>query len=358
MSAKLRHIPSLDGLRAVSIILVVAGHAYHTLPVHSETVDVLNIFVGNADLGVITFFVISGYLITRLLRAELEKQGGISLRHFYLRRMLRIFPAFYLYVATISVLAALGVIGTSTKSILAAASFLLNYSQFWDPGAQSAQHFWFVGHFWTLALEEQFYLLWPLALVVCGLDRSRRVAIAIIFLSPLLRVLTYYFWPEGRTQTALMLPTAADSMMVGGALALSEGREHFEAVVSRMSLPRVALGALVVAFVVSPLLHHRYAGAYDLPLGRSVNALAMAVVILHATRAPGMWLGRLLNSRVAVFVGTLSYSLYLWQQPFLTPLNTTWAGCFPINLGVSLIAALASHYLVERPFLGMKDRRR
>lgn len=353
----MRHIPSLDGLRAISITLVIIGHAYNTVPSHTPATDMAAMFLGNANLGVTTFFVISGYLITRLLRGEQERLGHISLRGFYFRRVLRIFPAFYLYIATIAVLVALGVLATTGRSILAAGSFLLNYCQFWDPGAQSARHFWFVGHFWTLALEEQFYLLWPLALVSVGLGCSRRLAFAILVVCPVLRVLTYLFWPEGRNQTALMLPTAADSMMAGAVLALSEGNARFEAWVARLSLPLAAFGALLVVGILSPLLLHRFMGAYDLPVGRSVNALAIAVILIYVTRSSDSWMGRVLNCRIAVFTGTISYSLYLWQQLFLTPLNQTWTGLFPCNLGLSLVAAMVSHYVVERPFMRLKERR-
>src|SRR5882672_6614569 len=92
-------IPSLNGLRAISIALVLMGHAAATMPYDSPMLRLAMHFLGNANAGVLTFFVISGYLITTLLRTEMERHGTLDLRGFYLRRVLRIFPAFYAYIA-------------------------------------------------------------------------------------------------------------------------------------------------------------------------------------------------------------------------------------------------------------------
>lgn len=351
-----RRIPSLDGLRAVAVLLVMMAHALSTVPEPLKPSFPWKLWIGNATLGVTIFFVISGYLITRLLRQELESRGGISLRNFYLRRVLRIFPEFYMYILVIALLSLSGVIATAPNSILHAATFLLNYSQFWTPGEQSLYHQYFIFHFWTLALEEQFYLFWPLLLVLCRLARAKQAAILALFLCPLLRVLTYYVWPEARSQTAFILPTAADSMMAGAALALCEGDFKFEGWLAHINLRVTALIAGIFAFLISPILSDRFSGAYDLPIGRTLNIAALTLVLLYVTRNPSGVVGKLLNSRFAVFLGTLSYSLYLWQQLFLTHWNTTWSGLFPVNFVVTLVAALASYYLVGRPFLRIKDR--
>ena len=180
--------------------------------------------VGNARIGVATFFVISGYLITYLLRRESEQRGRISLRGFYYRRILRIFPAFYSYLIVIALLAPLGVVTTGAYALLAAGTFTINYWTLMQHNpAATADGYWFVGHFWTLSLEEQFYLLWPLTLVLCGLYRARWVALTLIVVSPVIRLATYYFWPAARDGIDVMLFTNFDALMVGGAIALIRG---------------------------------------------------------------------------------------------------------------------------------------
>ena len=114
--------------------------------------------------------------------------------------------------------------------------------------------------------------------------------------------------------------------------------------------------AAITAFLISPLLNAKFAGAYELPVGRTITAVSIAIIILYATRRPETLVGRMLNSRVMAFIGVLSYSLYVWQQLFLTSLNTTWTGKYPVNLAVCFAVATISYYFIERPFLRLKDR--
>jgi len=170
-SAPLRgsRLSSLDGLRAVSIAGVLLAHASASTDGASET-GLLKVAERAGSLGVLFFFVISGFLITTLLRREIEKTGRIDLRGFYLRRVLRIFPAFYTYLAVIAGLTASGVLNISAGELTAAGLHVWNYSGLW--GARTVDGGWFLGHFWTLALEEQFYLVWPLSVAWIGLRRG------------------------------------------------------------------------------------------------------------------------------------------------------------------------------------------
>ena len=154
---KSRTIPSLDGMRATSILLVVAGHsAEHftsslRIPVRS--------YLLFAHTGVSVFFIISGFLITSLLLKELDATGTIGLRRFYLRRSFRIFPPFYLYLSIVSLLTLAGVFHIQLRALLFAATYMSNY--YLGPGGSSAA----LQHTWSLSLEEQFYLVWPAALL-------------------------------------------------------------------------------------------------------------------------------------------------------------------------------------------------
>src|SRR5215831_9782405 len=167
-------IPSLDGLRAISILLVVAGHSFD----EGRSPLLFELFGHLGNYGVRIFFIISGFLITTLLLKEYTKTETISLRSFYLRRALRIFPAFYVYVAVICILAVLGVVSLLRGDVLHAVTYTMNYH---------TTRGWYLNHIWSLSVEEQFYLIWPAALLFAGPGRAPRIALATVILAPFIR---------------------------------------------------------------------------------------------------------------------------------------------------------------------------
>lgn len=349
-------IPSLDGLRALSIMLVLVGHSAETLPESTPSwFKSLWLFFAKGSLGVDVFFVISGFLITTLLMWEFNTTGAISLRNFYFRRVLRIFPAFYFYIFVICILNYLGMLDLSRTTIISAALYLWNYKHYWDHSRSDSE--WFLGHFWTLAVEEQFYLFWPLAVA-----RFRKVnvliwiAIGLILLEPPVRLLCYFFDPFSRPQNGIMFHTTADVLMFGCAGALLFPHERFQRILDTLDRWRAPIVAMLVLFVLSPTLQSRYHAAYSHSVGLTLDSLCILCVVLWAIRHAGSHVGRLLNSRIFVHVGIISYSLYLWQQLFLTARNTSLAGSFPLNLVVTFAAAEFSYFAIERPFLGMRRR--
>ncbi|MGO8698136.1 MAG: acyltransferase family protein [Limisphaerales bacterium] len=307
-------------------------------------------------MGVRLFFVLSGYLITTLLLQERRSTGSISLPKFYARRALRIFPAFYVFFGCILVLRSAGYVSVPKSQLLAAATYTYNYLIAWPRSAGTAQN-WFLGHLWTLSLEEQFYLFWPATLLLLGDRRSLKAAWSIVILTPLVRVGSYYLFPGWRGSLDMMLHTAVDSIMVGCVLALilHKGLPPSIAggVKSKVALP----GALVFLLFVSPLLTHRFKGMYLATMGYTLDAVGAALIILHASvLGPDKSLARVLSLPPLVFIGRLSYGWYLWQQLFLTRLNHTWSGAFPVGVVCSFGAALGSHCLIERPFLRLKRK--
>ena len=145
----------LDGLRAIAVLFVIAGHV--VLFRFASTVSSLPVFATRvagslAVTGVEIFFLISGYVIARLLLAERTESGKVDLRAFYARRVLRIIPPFYTYLTVVSLLTLVGYISTPATEVASSAAFLCN------TGVPCG---WFVGHSWSLAVEEQFYLMWP-----------------------------------------------------------------------------------------------------------------------------------------------------------------------------------------------------
>ena len=320
-SAGMKRIPSLDGLRAISISLVVVGH-WAELRYHS---DVAGAF---ANLGVRIFFVISGYLITTLLLKEYGKSSTIGLREFYVRRAYRILPAAIVFMLPVFV-----IFWHELRwyHMAAAALYLANFD---------FAHPWFLGHLWSLSVEEQFYFLWP------GVLRKwyrHRVAIlvGVVAFSPLYRVACHLLQLHGKADETF--PAVGDILAIGCLLAILAPRmprikaSWAVAMVVPVAVVPVYLGALrfhvtaVMLFVLWPLMRVSIAG-----------------LLLHVVQRP-YWI---LNVRPVVWLGKISYSLYLWQQLFAYSSHPRpwYFVLFPIVL------ASASYYLVEQPMLRVRER--
>lgn len=349
-------IVGLDGLRAVSILLVLAGHSWQTLALAEEFKTLGHYFANGARMGVSMFFVVSGYLITHLLHKEWELTGTFSLKAFYARRVLRIFPAFYTYLLVVSFLRFFGWIDTTYGDILTAGVFLKNYQHAFAIHSNDSN--WFVGHFWTLSLEEQFYLLWPVTILLVGMLRAHRVAFLIVLSSPLIRVITYYLWPASRGQLGIMLHTAAEPIMLGCLAALWQHYDFFERGLRRWASRQWPFLAAIFVLIISPTLVLRFGGMYGATIGMSLESIAVAFIMLWIIRHPKSLLVRILSTSALCHIGTISYSLYLWQQLFLTPRNQSWTGVFPVSLVLSFAIAQLSFSLIERPFLRSRDRHR
>jgi len=341
-------LPSLDGLRGLSIGLVLLGHALATMPAWPRWLYPIETVAANAELGVSFFFVISGYLITHLLMSERARTGRISLYNFYVRRVTRIIPAYYLYLGCVGLLAAGGCVQVRGKDFFAAAIFLWNYLP-WTAG-------WWLGQSWSLCIEEQFYLLWPATLLMLGPRRALKLALAIIALEPFIRVANYWLWPAARGRIPVMLHTRADILMFGCVLALAHEDRRAGAILERIGRPWIAGLAAVFIFTIDPFLGARWRGAWALPFGMSLEGAGIAAIVWWLMHNPATWAGRLFNRPALMWIGGISYSLYLWQQMFLTPLNRTLSGRFPLNLGCAIGVAAASYYLLERPIMRRRGR--
>jgi peptidoglycan/LPS O-acetylase OafA/YrhL len=325
----MRRIPSLDGLRALSIALVLAGHS---IPTNQWNWFLWKI-IGNGDLGVSIFFVISGFLITSLLLDEHSKTGGISLKTFYARRAFRILPPFYVFLFIVMLLRMAGVVDFSLQGWLSALLFVRDYWKVPD---------WWTTHTWSLSIEEQFYLLWPACLAWAGLARSRKVAVALIAAAPAIRILCHVLLPNVGWQEQHMFHMRVDSLMIGCAAAMFYDQLHFKW--------KWVGPAMIFLFVGSPYLLTRFHGYYLLPFGYSLDNPAIAYLLLYVVRNPGSVSGRVLNNRAIAHIGVISYSLYLWQQLFLGK----WY--FPWGVLGAFMAAELSWRIIERPALRLRDR--
>jgi peptidoglycan/LPS O-acetylase OafA/YrhL len=335
-----RAIPSLDGLRALSVLAVILGHS------HSEWLDRIpfNASFRNGGQGVGVFFVISGFLITHLLLAELRRDGSINLKRFYIRRTFRIFPPFYIFLLVIAVLASFRIVQVNMHAMLAAATYTWNYVPL--------QPVWILGHCWSLTLEEQFYLLWPACITFFSPRTNLKIASAIILLSPVSRVVTYFAWPSMRYHMAMMLHTHLDTIMTGALLALAIDLKLWEKA-RRLALHPIApIAALVFLTCVDTPAELRWRGMYLMTVGFSLENVAIAVILLYAVFRHESFLGKFLNLAPVRHFGVISYGLYLWQQLFTGDRTIL----FPLNIVFIVACAEMSYVLIERPSFRLRDR--
>ncbi|WP_347555476.1 acyltransferase [Robbsia sp. KACC 23696] len=349
VAAASKRIPSLDGLRAISICLVLIGHAMGTVPEHGALTKWFATLFGNDGFGVLVFFVISGFLITRLLIAE-DDRGHVSMGDFYRRRIFRIAPVALLYVAVVAILRATDAIDITWPSLLRGLFFMKDYDSLFADSRLKAGN-WFVGHMWSLSIEEQFYLFWPFIFLALNRRHAKWFALVVIVTGPLIRIAQYAAFDNLHLFVYFMLHTRMDSLMMGCFIALCYHDAWFERALETALRWRLPLLAILYAFLISPIITHYLGGKYQLTVGWSLENLCVAMLLLWVVRCPETPLGRFLNLRWVAGLGALSYSLYIWQQMFLTGHNHTWSGQMPISLLVVFVVALCSYHGFEKPMI-------
>lgn len=333
-------IPSLDGLRAISIGLVFIGHAADSNNAPAWFVR----FNHLGNFGVRCFFIISGFLITTLLLKEREKTGRISLKGFYIRRTLRIFPASLTFIGVIALFSAAGYVALKPGDLVHALTYTMNYHY---------HRAWWLSHLWSLSVEEQFYLIWPGLLLLMGNRRGARTAWGAVLVVPIVRAIMWFFFHADDSAMTRHFEANADALATGCLLSMYFNRissiDWYRRFQSSILFWFVALGLVLVGhglFIFNP-------GSFYI-LGQSIANLGTVLCIDWSIRNPGTRTGRLLNWGPVVYVGVLSYSLYLWQNVFLNPDWNDWPALLPFNLLLSCVLAAASYYLVEKPFLRLK----
>jgi peptidoglycan/LPS O-acetylase OafA/YrhL len=326
------YIPTLDGLRAVAISLVIFSHTtdYHIHPA----------IVSTGFVGVAIFFALSGYLITSRLLEEYEKNGRISLRNFYIRRAFRILPPAVFYLGTVWILTFTGVVICNRSAIRAALLFYINYTHI-DGSA------WRVGNFWSLAVEEHFYFLWPALLILFGLRKGWRTAAVGAVAISIWRILDDHFFILSRlfhesylNASSLRTDLTADVLLWGCCLAFLLRKPPAK--------PLGAVPATIIAICSGSLL----IALHDFPIANHVTILVhiLPTVLLGAlVAAPNAPIGRFLEFPVMRFIGRISYSLYIWQQLFLGGSGPRLP--MPFALAAILACALFSYAVIERPLI-------
>jgi peptidoglycan/LPS O-acetylase OafA/YrhL len=338
-----RHLSGLDGLRAVAALLVVVSHAgFERIP---------------GGMGVLAFFVLSGFLITRLMIVEEARSGTVSLSGFYLRRSFRIFPAFYAYFAFIIGLWLVRHAPINVPQAVSAFFYVNNYYQALNGDPSTG-----LSHTWSLSIEEQFYLLWPLAFLMLRGNGRRFSALAVaIPVLWLYRELLVYGFRVDQGYIYEALDTRADHLLIGCflAIALEEGRlASVWKVVCTSSVVVLFTIALLVASVVIGFtgIVDRYRDGVEFV----VQPVLFAVLIAQLIAFPHQAVTRAFNWTVVRYLGRISYSIYLYQQVVVYPVMKVFHA--HVLLGavacvcVTVVLASVSFYLIERPFLRLRDR--
>jgi peptidoglycan/LPS O-acetylase OafA/YrhL len=345
----------LDGLRGVAILLVLAFH--------------LNLLSGGF-LGVDIFFVLSGFLITALLAEEWQRHGSISLQGFYLRRGLRLLPAFLTLLLILALsslwLPSVEAARARRSEVIVAGCYIAN----WPMLHRTAMTL--LGHTWSLSVEEQFYLLWPMLLYgMLRLKMSHRQIIlfvgAAILVAAAHRMVLYQFHPIPAPEKAayvmrlyMGLDSRADTLLVGCLVGLLAAWQRLPR--SQRFVRRVGLASLVSVPFLSYLAVNRFLDHAQYYRGLfTAVALMVAVIIVRLLSGPSRLASLVLESRPLVFVGRVSYGLYLFHFPilyWLRPVGLGWR--YPaatlLVVGLTAATALISYYCIERPCLGLKDR--
>jgi peptidoglycan/LPS O-acetylase OafA/YrhL len=285
--------------------------------------------------------------------------GKLDIKAFYCRRILRIFPAFYLFLSFIVTLKGMGLIKISVPALTFAATHLINYSHatnlLFKIPEPPMPDYWFIGHFWSLSMEEQFYWMWPLTLLLLLRTRWYGILVAVILAMPLIRILTYFLFPGLRGQLTMMLHTGSDGIFSGCLLAICLAR--FPQISKRLLLsPWSIAGLAFYIYGFDPLLGRAMPRGFGIVLGLTLVIAAITLIVANVLLQEGTWYHWLLERRPLVFLGRISYSVYLWQQVFLTNLNTTFVGKWPVNLIAALLTGWLSYRFIELPFIRLKDK--
>lgn len=368
------YLPTLDGWRALAIGLVFFNHA--SFVPHFKLLKILHDY---GELGVDVFFAISGLLICSRLLEEERANGRISLCGFYIRRSFRIFPAAYTYLLVLAGLAIFRFVPMDWPAWSSALVFLRNYFTCFVRDTAVNR---FTGHFWSLAIEEHFYLLLPSLLVL--FPRRRKLVLGVLTVLAFAWLVVYLhitpspqrsiFW-ERRTDLHIA------SLLFPAWLALYLPSERARARLAKCLQPKFVVLLLALALLTHFIKKHAFPGhpvvpqtvnaplnpeTFVIPRGGSASWMNFVIpilfpfLILATMLNPGSWFSRPLEWLPFRFVGRISYSLYLWQQLFWVHPYHRWPiGCVEtpvIGMALALSAALASYFFIEKPLIRLGHR--
>ena len=357
---KLGYMPQLDGVRAIAVLFVLYEHFLHPG------------FFPFGTVGVVLFYVLSGFLITQILIRYKEKAGADkgkvwqAVRKFYIRRTLRIFPLYYLLIFLLAVLP------------------FYHVKQFW-PYLVYGINFYFYGqnewvepygHMWTVATEEQFYLLWPFLILFLSLTTLKRNIYLIIVGALVFRVLAFGYLNPHHQLIGLLSPSSFDAFGIGAWLAYVRMRENATYTLTDWKKWGV-LFALFGIYLFNTLPYEPTSYGVFFPL---CIALVSVWIIAKTSLGKTGLVGKILTWTPILFIGRISYGIYMWHVPAMDYYNQLillgeakgwhWidgsSPLFPrfsqlwqfatVQTAITLLLSVASYYLLEQPLNRLKDK--
>jgi peptidoglycan/LPS O-acetylase OafA/YrhL len=333
---RLEHQPALDGLRALAVIAVMVFHQNH---------------LGGGFLGVDVFFVLSGFLITSLLLIDHANTGKIVSFAFWRRRVRRLFPALLVLLAITALYAVTVARPESLESIRREAFATLVYIQNYWVLNHPEDFRYPLAHTWSLSIEEQFYVVWPLLLAgLVWITRRRRwLVVAVLGLALLSAALmsARYGNAQGRSAN-FSTETRAHELLIGAALGIALLGRRVSGRVLHIAGTMALLILVVAAFTAGDHAPFLYRGGYLL------IAVTTAVVITAAVSSGSSWLRAALSWKPLVWIGLISYGLYLYHFAMYGFVNAqdivTWEPALvAMRFGLTIVVAAASYYLIEQP---------
>ncbi|HEY2155657.1 MAG TPA: acyltransferase [Isosphaeraceae bacterium] len=365
------YIPTLDGWRAVAILWVMLFHDGRQLFLPGGVMPSAPLyrFAQAGHLGVDIFFAISGFLICSRLIDERRRNGRIDLGGFYIRRCFRIMPPYYVFLAILGLLSLIGGGVVGGREYLSCLGFARNYLN----TAGSPTEGLYTSHFWSLAVEEHFYLIWPGLLVLLATDRRAAwVALGLGILVRIWRTIDLRFAIAARylglplTGYRQRTDVCLDGLFFGCLLALVVSNDRGRARLARLLNPW-SWSALLAAFLAIIALEGK------VPLSGQLIGALIPLLVVGTTLHPRSAAGRILEWTPARAVGRLSYSLYLWQPFLATIAIEPWPGgpgsaappargllgplhAFPIGWIACFACALLSYHFIEKPTIALGRR--
>jgi len=342
------YYPQLDGLRGIAILVVIGSHII--LYTSSEK------FI-NGNIGVEIFFVLSGFLITTLLLKEKLMNNKVSFRNFYIRRGLRILPVAYLFLIILIFLNCCFNLNISFGSLFASALYIKNLHINYVGN-------WYNAHFWTLSIEEQFYIIFPFLLIYC-LNNYIKIICILVLSIPILQFVGYnnlgLFYSNyiihkitfllinlfGNGTTAILIGSLLSILMFKDVLPTKTKKNYYF-----LSFI-IFIIAITFRMTFTDLINSNY-------LTSTIFSIAIAVVIFLFLTNENDFLSILLKNPILVKVGVLSYSLYIWQQLFTH--QQPWRNSFKysdsplFNIPVLFVVAYISYHFYELKFLKLKEK--